>query len=179
MQSAPAVEPPERDGDNRLTLQVDPHSESGWVVDGEERDQDTGEQPADDSPQGSGGGGAGVKMTFGVSGRGGGGSGSGGLGKRPLDNVLGEEESDTLAPKKKLASIQQIEKEQRIEKRAQEKAAMKMRVEERKKIPPEERKKMIQTLVSGIPTTKEELFEYDLKWDAIDQVFVCVWCGCI
>ena len=29
---------------------------------------------------------------------------------------------------------------------------------------------MIQTLVKGIPTTKEELFEYELKWEAIDQV---------
>ena len=34
----------------------------------------------------------------------------------------------------------------------------------------EERKKLIQSLVSSLPTGKEELFGWDLKWNFIDQV---------
>ena len=29
---------------------------------------------------------------------------------------------------------------------------------------------MIQNLVNSIPTTKEEVFAYELKWEQIDQV---------
>ncbi len=43
-----------------------------------------------------------------------------------------------------------------------------------KKLMPEERKKMVQQLVNNIPTAKDEVFRYDLKWDQIDKVkFVC------
>ena len=38
------------------------------------------------------------------------------------------------------------------------------------KISPEERKRRAQTLVNSIPTDKEEVFEYELKWEAIDKV---------
>ena len=127
----------------------------------------------------------GVKMSFGVWSKLGGGGGAGGgggsngtpLGKRTTrdTNVLGaEEEGEIDAPKKKLASIQQIEKEQRDERRgALEREVSEMAAKysgDDRRIPPDEKKKMIQTLVKGIPTTKEELFEYELKWDAIDQV---------
>jgi RNA-binding protein 25 len=126
---------------------------------------------------------AGVKMSFGVRGKvgsgvtGGGGSNGTPLGKRTTmdTNVLGaDEEGEINAPKKKLASIKQIEKEQRDERRgALEREVSEMAAKysgDDKRIPPDEKKKMIQTLVKGIPTTKEELFEYELKWDAIDQV---------
>ena len=39
-----------------------------------------------------------------------------------------------------------------------------------RKLTSEERKKMTQTLVNSIPTTKEEVFRYQLKWDQIDKV---------
>lgn len=43
-----------------------------------------------------------------------------------------------------------------------------------RKLTADERKKMVQTLVNNIPTSKEEVFEYQLKWDQIDKVCVCV-----
>ena len=171
VQSAPAVEPPE--------LKDHPHDRSigdgitirprdpGFSEQDEGEGESDGEDMAVDSPR------AGVKMTFGM--RKGSSTTGSSVGKRTLENVLGmDEEGDSEAPRKKLASIQQIEREQRDERKALERevarTAQKMRAEERKKISPEERKKMIQNLVSSIPTTKEELFEYVLKWDAIDQV---------
>ena len=47
-----------------------------------------------------------------------------------------------------------------------------MSLEEMKdrKLTSEERKKMTQTLVNNIPTVKEEVFQYALKWDQIDKV---------
>ena len=39
-----------------------------------------------------------------------------------------------------------------------------------KKLSSEERKKLVQTLVNNIPTSKEEVFKYEIKWDQIDQV---------
>jgi hypothetical protein len=39
-----------------------------------------------------------------------------------------------------------------------------------RKLTSEERKKMTQTLVNSIPTAKEEVFQYQLKWDMIDKV---------
>lgn len=39
-----------------------------------------------------------------------------------------------------------------------------------KKLSNEERKKLVQTLVNNIPTSKEEVFKYEMKWDQIDQV---------
>lgn len=177
VQSAPAVEHPElkshpRDssvGDGITIPKMNslPTNDGGNASD---RPDGEAEDMEIDSPR------AGVKMSFGVRGKAGGSGGNGTpLGKRAMDNVLGgEEEGEVGVPKKKLASIQQIEKEQRDEKRVLEREvsrmAQKYSGEDRKKIPPDERKKMIQTLVKGIPTTKEELFEYDLKWEAIDQV---------
>ena len=172
VQSAPAVEPPElKDHPNETStddgITIPPLEPPNSV--GHEHGSD-GSDRASESPQG-----ASVKMTFGVRKGGTPRRSSGSLGKRGIGNVLGgDEEGEAEAPKRKLASIQQIEREQRDEKKALEKevaqTALKMRAEERKKIPPEERKKLIQNLVSSIPTTKEELFEYELKWDAIDQV---------
>lgn len=143
-----------------ITIQ---QSERGQFNDEDIEDMDI------DSPR------TGVKMSFGVRMKSSGTGNGTPLGKRTMDNVLGEEdEGDVDAPKKKLASIQQIEREQRDERKALEREvnrmALKYSGEDRKKIPPDERKKMIQTLVKGIPTSKEELFEYELKWEAIDQV---------
>ena len=39
-----------------------------------------------------------------------------------------------------------------------------------RKLTADERKKMVQTLVNNIPTAKEEVFQYQLKWDQIDKV---------
>ena len=178
VQSAPSVDlkshphdSADRDG---ITIPSSPaHSRGQKVVDGftDEEEMDI------DSPQASG-----VKMSFGVrskqTGAGGGGSNGTPLGKRPAieSNVLGpEEEGELDAPKKKLASIRQIEREQRDERRgALEREVSQMAArygaEDRQRIPSDEKKRMVQTLVKGIPTTKEELFEYELKWDAIDQV---------
>ena len=182
IQSAPAVDlkshPRDASEGDGITIQP-PDSTAD-----KEEDRGSGEEDMDtDSPR------PGVKMSFGVrsktgsgatgGGGGGGGGGSNGGGtplmKRTMDtNVLGPvDESELDAPKKKLASIQQIEKEQRDEKaleREVSRMAARYSVEERKRIPAEEKKRMIQTLVKEIPTTKEELFEYELKWEAIDQV---------
>ena len=179
VQSAPAVEHPElkshphdtSEGDG-ITIQ---RNNSRWAGNAaSNRLAEDEEEMEVDSPR------AGVKMSFGMRGKTGANGNNGTpLAKRTMDtNVLGPvEEADLDAPKKKLASIQQIEKEQRDEKKALEREvnrmAQKYSVEDRKKIPPDERKKMIQTLVKGIPTTKEELFEYELKWEAIDQVEWC------
>lgn len=45
--------------------------------------------------------------------------------------------------------------------------------ENEKKEPPktEDKRKMIKNLIEKIPTVKEELFAYPLKWDIVDQVF--------
>ena len=39
-----------------------------------------------------------------------------------------------------------------------------------RKLTSDERKKVTQRLVNSIPTTKEEVFQYELKWDQIDKV---------
>ena len=178
VQSAPDVEHPELKSHPRDTSEGDgitinslPGDDGRGVAN--DRMREEGEDMDVDSPRG------GVKMSFGVRGKSGGNGSKSGtpLGKRTAveANVLGgEEEGELDAPKKKLASIQQIEKEQRDERKELDRElcrmALKYSGEDKKKIPPDERKKMIQTLVKGIPTTKEELFEYELKWDAIDQV---------
>ena len=38
-----------------------------------------------------------------------------------------------------------------------------------RKLSNDERKKLIQSLVNNIPTSKEEVFQYQLKWDQIDK----------
>ena len=39
-----------------------------------------------------------------------------------------------------------------------------------RKLTPDERKKVVQQLVNNIPTSKEEVFQYQLKWSQIDKV---------
>lgn len=39
-----------------------------------------------------------------------------------------------------------------------------------RKLTSDERKRVTQKLVNSIPTTKEEVFQYELKWDQIDKV---------
>lgn len=41
-----------------------------------------------------------------------------------------------------------------------------------RKLTADERKRMVQKLVNNIPTAKEEVFEYQLKWDQIDKVLL-------
>ena len=176
MQSAPAVDfkshPKDMADVDGITIQpiTDPDTTT-TTSEGIKGREDTLEDMDIDSPR---------KMSFEVrsktsTGGTGGSNGTPVHSKRTMDtNILGGEEYGELdAPKKKLASIQQIEKEQRDERvleREVSRMAAKYSGEDRKNIPPEEKKKMIQTLVKGIPTTKEELFEYELKWEAIDQV---------
>ena len=100
--------------------------------------------------------------------------------KAKLEHVFSMEEDELeLKPKKKLVPIQYSEEEQqavgRTNKTALATAASRSQSTTRqpldeRKISPEERKKMIQNLVNSIPTTKEEVFAYELKWEQIDQV---------
>lgn len=102
--------------------------------------------------------------------------------KVKLEHVFSTEEDELeLKPKKKLVPIQYSEEEQQAVGRTNKTAlatstsrsqsTARQPLEERK-ISPEERKKMIQNLVNSIPTTKEEVFAYELKWEQIDQVWL-------
>ena len=102
--------------------------------------------------------------------------------KAKLEHVFSTEEDELeLKPKKKLVPIQYSEEEQQAVGRTNKPAPVaatsrsqstsRQPLEERK-ISPEERKKMIQNLVNSIPTTKEEVFAYELKWEQIDQVWL-------
>ena len=70
-------------------------------------------------------------------------------------NSKEEENSDDVAPKKKLSKLELEEEE-----------------EERKKAASaDEKKKIIRNLIEKIPTAKDELFQFPVKMDMIDQVF--------
>ena len=86
--------------------------------------------------------GFGVKMSINVS------------NKNKLGGVFNPNDDDNYAqeePKKKLSRLDD---------------------ENEKKEPPktEDKRKMIKNLIEKIPTVKEELFAYPLKWDIVDQV---------
>ena len=79
--------------------------------------------------------------------------------KAKLETVFNPDEDEGLGskPKIKLVPIEYTEEEQQA-------------VGRTNKIPKEEKNKMVQNLVNSIPTAKEELFAYELKWETIDKV---------
>jgi len=79
---------------------------------------------------------------------------------RKLDSVFNskeEENSDDVAPKKKLSKLE-LEEEEEEEKRRAASA--------------DEKKKIIRNLIEKIPTAKDELFQFPVKMDMIDQSLV-------
>ena len=152
--------------------------------------QQDGESPASrDSPQAP-------KLTFGLtkkttSGRSG--TPATATTKSKLESIFStEDEEMELKPKKKLVPIDYSDEEQeqgttnndhgrkregggKMEREGGEsdvsiKLALLKPADSGKKLSSEERKKLVQTLVNNIPTSKEEVFKYELKWDQIDQV---------
>lgn len=76
---------------------------------------------------------------------------------RKLDSVFNsneEEQSSDSAPKKKLSKIESEEEE-----------------EKKKAASADEKKRIIRNLIEKIPTAKEELFQFPIKMDMIDQVW--------
>ena len=82
-----------------------------------------------------------------------------------LEGVFGGEEEDTenSKPKKKLYTLMSSSGSAHFT------AAM-AEVPPEGKMTAEDRKKLIQSLVNSIPSRREELFNWDLKWNYIDQV---------
>ena len=68
-------------------------------------------------------------------------------------NAGEEEQANDSAPKKKLSKIEAEEDE-----------------EKRKAATADEKKKIIRNLIEKIPTAKDELFQFPVKMDMIDQV---------
>eukprot|EP00731_Ephydatia_muelleri_P028042 Em0019g915a len=81
--------------------------------------------------------------------------------KAKLETVFNPDEDEGLGskPKIKLVPIEYTEEEQQA-------------VGRTNKIPKEEKNKMVQNLVNSIPTAKEELFAYELKWETIDKTMM-------
>ena len=115
----------------------------------------------------------GMKLTFGLKKSSSSGSGTAALPpakKAKLDKVFNPMEDERERKiKKKLVPIDYSEEEEQavdVDGRRGSTSA------EEHKVGSEERKKMIQNLVNSIPTSKEDVFAYDLKWEAIDKVQV-------
>lgn len=151
--------------------------------------QQDGESPASrDSPQAP-------KLTFGLTKKTSGRSGTPTTAtkKSKLESIFStEDEEMELKPKKKLVPIDYSDEEQehgttnndhgrkregrgKMERDVGEgdvsmKLALLKPADSGKKLSSEERKKLVQSLVNNIPTSKEEVFQYELKWDQIDQV---------
>lgn len=68
-------------------------------------------------------------------------------------NANEEEHSSDSAPKKRLSKIETEEEE-----------------EKKKAASADEKKKVIRNLIEKIPTAKEELFQFPIKMEMIDQV---------
>ena len=66
-----------------------------------------------------------------------------------------DERSAEAAPKKKLSRLDDEEEKVNTDP---------------KQMSAEDKKKTIRSLIEKIPTAKDELFAYELKWDMVDQV---------
>lgn len=186
LQSAPPVQAPEMKSHPRERQ----FGDGITVAKSESLMKQDGESPASrDSPQAP-------KLTFGLTKKSSGGrSGTpaGATTKSKLESIFStEDEEMELKPKKKLVPIDYSDEEQehgtnngdhgrkrdgggkREREGGESDVAMKLALlkpaDSGKKLSSEERKKLVQTLVNNIPTSKEEVFKYELKWDQIDQV---------
>ncbi len=74
-----------------------------------------------------------------------------------------EEEKEVVKPKKKLYTLTSSSKGSQFT------AAM-ADMPHGGAVTAEDRKRLIQSLVNSIPSKREELFNWDLKWNQIDQV---------
>lgn len=183
VQSAPVVmapeikdHPKEKSVGDGITIRTFEPLRPEEVVGREEEDGEGEDTPSSGSPQTA------PKLAFGLMKKS---SSSGGNPSLPppkkakLEHVFSTEEDEAeWKPKKKLIPIEYSEEEQqavgRTNKTAQvpsksQRGSAKQPHEDRK-ITTEERKKMIQNLVNSIPTTKDEVFAYELKWEQIDKV---------
>lgn len=116
------------------------------------------------------------KVAFEIGGRaptGSGESSSGGGVKRIASGVFGTDEEQEEGPKKK-----PLTRPSAVEEQAAPPPVV-------KEFSAEERKKVMKTLVDSIPTSKGDLFAYQIKWDFLDSVsreahemYVCV-CVCV
>ena len=122
----------------------------------------------------------GMKLTFGLK-KSGSGTGAATLPpakKAKLEKVFNPMEDDReKKTKKKLVPIDYSEEEEeavgmvgRRGSTSVDEAARRVSTAEEHKMGSEERKKMIQNLVNSIPTSKDDVFAYELKWEAIDKV---------
>lgn len=132
-----------------------------------EEEEDDGEG-GDKKPQ--------AKLTFGLNKK----QSSTAAARASLEGIFGgEDEGDAVKPKKKLYSLMSSSNSAHI-------AAAMAVVPTNGKMSNENRKKLVQSLVNSIPSRREELFNWDLKWNYIDKVqhfiihfiIVCV-CVCI
>ena len=125
-----------------------------------------------------------TKLTFGLkksSGSGGGAATLPPAKKAKLEKVFNPMEDEReKKTKKKLVPIDYSEEEEqavgvvggRRGSASADEAARKGSTAEEHKMGSEERKKMIQNLVNSIPTSKDDVFAYELKWEAIDKVWI-------
>ena len=182
IQSAPAVQAPEFKGHPKERS----FGDGIMIAKTESLKQQDGESPASrESPTPA-------KLAFGLLKKGSSGSsGSKSSKKSKLESIFSTEEDDVeLKPKKKLVPIDYSDEEEasatssdgrgrkskhgRGEKEGDSDVAMKLALlkpaDSGKKLTSEERKKLVQTLVNNIPTSKDEVFKYEIKWEQIDQV---------
>ena len=182
-QSAPPVRAPEMKGHPKERSLGD----GIMIAKAESLRQDGGSPASRDSPQAP-------KLTFGLTKKTAGGQ-SGAVPstkKSRLESIFSTEDEDIeLKPKKKLVPIDYSDEEEQGttndehskrrdggkgggEREGDSDVSMKLALlkpaDSGKKLTSEERKKLVQSLVNNIPTSKEEVFKYELKWDYIDQV---------
>ena len=81
-----------------------------------------------------------------------------------IDGVFGgDEDQEDRKPKKKLYTLVSSS-------RGSQFTAAMAEIPHGGAVTAEDRKKLIQSLVNSIPSKREELFNWDLKWNQIDQV---------
>ncbi|XP_011410501.2 PREDICTED: RNA-binding protein 25-like [Amphimedon queenslandica] len=103
-----------------------------------------------------------AKLTFGLSKK----QPSTAAARASLEGIFGgEDEGDAVKPKKKLYSLMSSSNSAHI-------AAAMAVVPTNGKMSSENRKKLVQSLVNSIPSRREELFNWDLKWNYIDKTLM-------